>query len=53
MSDIHVVPLNDLIEHEDDDRVCGPTVEHVPGVEGDGWVTVHNSLDGRERKEKR
>ena len=53
MSDaVHVIPLNDLIEHDDSsDCVCGPTVEHVPADGGDGWVLTHHSLDGRERHE--
>lgn len=37
----HVLPVNDLIEHE-----------HVPTDNGDGWVIVHNSLDGRELHEE-
>lgn len=48
---IHVLPNNDLIEHEENDCVCGPTVEHVPTDDGDGWVITHHTLDGRERHE--
>lgn len=48
----HVLPVNDLIEHEDvgEDCVCGPDVELVVSdVDGsDGWVVKHHSLDGRE-----
>lgn len=46
MSRIHVLPVNDLIEHEDegDDCVCGPSFEFVEG----GLVITHHSLDGRE-----
>lgn len=49
----HIIPLNDLIEHEDEDCVCGPEVE--PLVQDDGsidWLISHHSLDGRELKEK-
>jgi hypothetical protein len=50
---VHVLPVNDLIEHEDvgTECVCGPRVEHVEGEDGDGWLIVHNSLDGRELSE--
>ena len=42
---VHVLPLGDLIEHEESqDCPCGPRVEWC----GSGWVVVHNSLDGRE-----
>lgn len=49
-------PVNDLIDQDTDsdqpDCVCGPAVEHVPySVGPDGWVIVHNSLDGREESE--
>lgn len=49
MSTQHVYPLDDLIEHDtdDDDCVCGPTVEFVTG----GKVVIHHSLDNREAKE--
>ena len=42
----HVLPVNDLIEHEDegDGCVCGPDVRFEPG----GRIVVHHSLDGRE-----
>lgn len=49
---VHVLPVNDLIEHEDDDCICGPTTEAVPCDDGSfGWVVVHASLDGREAQE--
>lgn len=53
MATVHVLPVGDLIAHEDvgDDCPCGPAVEHVPGERGDGWLIIHNSLDGRERFE--
>ena len=49
---IHVLPVNDLTEHDTDtdDCVCGPTAEPVIGGDGGscGWAIVHHSLDGRE-----
>jgi hypothetical protein len=51
---VHVVPVNDLVEHDTDgpDCVCGPTVEPVDRDDGSlGWLVVHHSLDGRERAE--
>lgn len=49
LSVVHVVPINDLIEHEaeDDECMCGPDVEYVEG----GKVVTHHSLDGREEHE--
>lgn len=49
----HVYPVNDLIEHDTDseDCVCGPTHELVPSDDGNGWIILHHSLDGREAKE--
>lgn len=45
MSNLHVVPVDDLIEHEtDEDCVCSPTPRFGEG----GPVYVHHSLDGRE-----
>lgn len=55
MAIVHVLPNNDLIEHEDegDDCPCGPTLEPVPCVDGSmGWVVTHHSLDGREANER-
>ncbi len=51
---IHVVPTNDLIEHETvgDGCPCGPDVEAVFRDDGsNGWLICHHSLDGRERFE--
>ncbi|WP_163275331.1 hypothetical protein [Cellulomonas iranensis] len=49
MGVVHVIPVDDLIEHEEagDGCPCGPHVEFVSG----GQVVVHHSLDGRERTE--
>lgn len=54
MSDYHIYPVNDLVEHDADggDCVCGPRVEAM--TEGPGptdWLFVHSSLDGREVEE--
>jgi hypothetical protein len=56
MSDtIHVLPMNDLIEHEDvgDGCPCGPASRPIKRDDGSvGWVVTHNSLDGRELHEQ-
>jgi hypothetical protein len=47
--DVHVHPLGDLVEHEPEDCVCGPTVEPVPRDDGSvGWCIIHHALDARE-----
>jgi hypothetical protein len=53
VSDFHVTPVGDLIEHDTDgDCICGPTAEPVERDDGSfGWVMVHHSLDGREASE--
>lgn len=51
MTDWHVTPVKDLIDHEDHDCPCGPTVELVNTSDGDSWIHTHHSLDGRERTE--
>lgn len=45
---MHVVPIDDLIEHTyaDTDCICGPEIEIVEI--GAPLVIVHSSLDGRE-----
>ncbi len=52
---LHVVPLNDLVEHDtfgQGDCVCGPDTEVVFRDDGsNGWLITHHSLDGRERDE--
>ena len=52
MSTLHVVPVDDLVEHESatdqPDCACGPTptlVQH--DSEPDHWLIVHHALDGR------
>lgn len=48
---LHVVPLFDLIEHEEagTDCPCGPSLEYLIGEAGTGTLITHFSLDGRER----
>lgn len=51
MSTVHVLPINDLIEHEDagGDCACGPTVEPVFADDGYcGWLVTHHSLEERD-----
>ena len=47
---IHVVPVDDLIEHPlNADCVCIPRCEPLEREDGTiGWLYVHHSLDGRE-----
>lgn len=52
VGDVHVIPINDLIEHVDDDCLCGPEMIPVERDDGSfGWVISHHSLDGREAHE--
>ena len=53
MNDYHVLPIHDLIVHDEtDDCPCGPDTQPVQREDGSvGWVIVHNSLDGREKLE--
>lgn len=47
----HVLPVDDLIAHEDEDCVCGPLAEWVTCIEHDGcawFLYTHRALDGRE-----
>ena len=45
---IHVLPVDDLIEHEHSpDCVCGPEVVFY----GPRLIVTHHSLDGRELEE--
>ena len=51
---VHVLPVNDLIVHdqEGDNCPCGPNVEPVEREDGSfGWLYVHHALDGREFNE--
>lgn len=52
--DVHVFPVDDLVEHDTDggECVCGPRTEPVPREDGSiGWLIRHHSLDGREHHE--
>lgn len=53
MNEVHVIPRDDLIEHEESARcVCEPDMQFVPPIAGgNGWVVTHHSLDGREKSE--
>ncbi len=53
---LHVLPVNDIIEHEEDfNCVCGPDVQFNNPETGefydDGPIVKHHSLDGRELSE--
>ena len=44
--DLHVVPLNDLLPHDEDgtECMCDPVVE----MHGGRLLVIHNAYDGRE-----
>lgn len=48
--DIHVVPIEDALEHEDEDCACLPRAEAVNNPDGSfaAFLTTHNAWDGRE-----
>jgi hypothetical protein len=51
---VHVLPGNDLINHDEigTDCPCGVSVEPVFDSDGAcGWLITHHSLDGREANE--
>lgn len=51
---LHVLPVDDLIDHDAHDCVCGPTTVPVERTDGTvGFFVVHHSLDGREANEQR
>jgi hypothetical protein len=45
----HIVPAGDLLDHEDEDCPCLPSVQPITNDEGDFLVfqTVHHAWDGR------
>ena len=49
MKDVHVIPINDIREH-DESRFCwcAPMLKRDPGDLDAAVVVVHNSADGRE-----
>jgi hypothetical protein len=50
IDDIHILPIRDLIEHEESWKcVCGPEAEYFE--ETGRWMYSHHSLDGRELNE--
>lgn len=53
MTDLHVTPIGDLVEHDtsaNGECPCGPTDKPVKRDDGSiCWIAVHHSLDGRER----
>lgn len=56
MSTLHVVPVNDLVEHDtttdQPDCICGPQTQLTPRADGsDGWILIHAALDNRETGE--
>jgi len=55
MADVHVLPVNDWVEHQHatgTECACGPTTEPVPRDDGSmDWMVVHHALDGREARE--
>jgi hypothetical protein len=52
---IHVIPIDDIREHEDYDCWCDPLVNWL-GEDGvpyiNGALVTHNSADGREKLEE-
>lgn len=54
---LHVRPVGDLVEHDtstaEPDCACGPRVRPEKRDDGSvGWLIVHHSLDGREKRER-
>ena len=41
------LPDDDLIDHEPEDCICGPTLQLVRDGNLYAWVLVHHRLDGR------
>lgn len=51
---VHVLPVDDLVEHDETGECCpcGPDTEPVERDDGSiGWLITHHSLDGREHSE--
>lgn len=49
MEKIHITPINDLKEHQEDINCnCNPRTEYI----NDNILIIHNSYDGRETLEK-
>ncbi len=54
MSDLHVMPTNDIVDHEpSDDCICGPEFELREAPDGsDMWIAIHWSADALQQQEK-
>ncbi len=50
---VHVIPVADLITHEEQGTgcVCMPRVEYLITMQGAGKLVMHHALDGREQYE--
>lgn len=51
---MHVLPVGDLVGHDEESSlcVCGPSVQSVTRSDGSiGRLVTHHSLDGRELRE--
>jgi hypothetical protein len=52
---VHVLPLADTVEHNENDEgdcICGAHTHPIERPDGTvGWMIVHSSLDGRELAE--
>lgn len=51
MKAVHVVPVDDILEHDSNDSCpCLPQLEVVTADENPvGWIYVHAAWDGRKR----
>lgn len=50
---LHITPTDDLIAHDtsgERECVCGPRHQLERTDDGDRWLVVHHSLDGRETR---
>jgi len=53
MGDVHVLPIDDLREHEETRACwCRPALLVEPDADADLRIVVHNSADGRELVEE-
>jgi hypothetical protein len=49
MTTVHVIPMDDLLAHENTEEcACLPVTEPVPTPDGGvGWLVTHSAWDGR------
>lgn len=49
---LHIIPDNDLIDHEPTNRcICGPRTDITHGDNGEQqWIITHHALDNREQQ---